>query len=207
MPKIWNPESVRLLSDIELQNLLRNARTRQNQEVEALCAEEQQRRKVAAKVERAAKNNRARASKISRARQIEIEADVLLVDLANKLNVEYDLSEAAARALSNGRFRPHRLLAKNGTQSKLGGIKKRGQIAIYRYISYRRNDDIVGLAAVMINKDDEGVFWKVDGPEHLLHNREDRYPELEIDWGVWFAQFSEAEAQFRTLLNAIAPKR
>ena len=205
----WNAEKVGLLSDIELQNLLSNAKTRQNGEVATLCADEMQRRKVAAKVGKAAKRNRVRACSpdISRARQIEFEADAFLVDLANKLSFEYDLSEATARALSTKSFRPHRLLAKNGKQSKLGGIKKRGRIAIYRYISYRRDDDIVGLAAVMINKDEEGVIWKVDGPDRLLPNREDRYPGLEISWGVWFVQFADAEVQFRLLLNAIAPKR
>ena len=135
-----------------------------------------------------------------------MEADALLVTLANDLSSTYDLSKETARKLSTKSFLPHRLLSTNGKESKLGGVKKRGKIAIYRYISYRLGEDILSLNAVMIDKDEERVSWRVDGPDHLLLNKEDRYPELNITVGAWFDEFFDAEQKFRMLVDAVAPR-
>ena len=205
----WTAERVICLDDIELKNLLENARLRGNNFVMSLCGVEISRRKTVAKELRPAPAKQAagRVAKGSSYRNIEIDADALLVTLAHKLVEVYDLSEETARKLSTKNFRAHRLLSKNSKQSKIGGVKKRGEVAIYRFISYRINDESVSLAAVMIDKNDTDVFWMVNGPIRLLPNQESCSFGEEICIGVWCNQFIDAEAQFIKLLDALAPKK
>ncbi len=213
MANEWTAERVGRLSDAELRNLAENARNGKNIFVTGLCAYEIENRKTVAKEKRAQSRRRSKDHPLgsSNVRNIEMDADALLVTLANNLRSNYDLSETTARKLSTKPFRPHRLLSKNGKESKLGGAKKRGQIAIYRYISYRLGNDIVSLAAVMVDKDQGRVTWNVSGPDHLLPNQENSSPESEIKrWArtreVWFDKFSDAENKFRELMSAVAPK-
>lgn len=198
-----------MLTDSEISNLFENAQSRQNEQVVILCTQEIQKRKNAAKLARADNQfeRGGQSPNTSRARVIEIEANALLVELAKKLNEIYDLTVETARKLSTRPFRPHRLLAKNGQESKIGGVKKRGEVAIYRFISYRINEDIVSLAAVMIDKEAESVTWLVGGPDRLLQNTETRPVGSETGQGVWLAQFADAAEQFTKLLDAIAPKK
>ena len=82
-----------------------------------------------------------------------------------------------------------------------------GEVAIYRFISYRINEDVASLAAIMIDKDDESVVWLVGGADSFLPDQESRQLGSEIGQGVWLAQFSEAEERFRKLVDAIAPAK
>ena len=208
MPTIWNADRVSTLTDAELTILLTNARSRQNELVSSLCIDEINRRKIIAKEARQVSNGKRSGNAIRpRYRNIEIDADNCLVTLAKKLDESYDLTEETARGLSTAPFRAHRLLAKSGKESKIGGVKKRGEVAIYRFISYRINEDVASLAAIMIDKDDESVVWLVGGPDRFLPDQESRQLGSEIGQGVWLAQFSEAEERFRKLVDAIAPAK
>ena len=208
MPTIWNADRVSTLTDAELTILLTNARSRQNELVSSLCIDEINRRKIIAKEARQVSSGKRSGNAIRpRYRNIEIDADNCLVTLAKKLDESYDLTEETARGLSTAPFRAHRLLAKSGKESKIGGVKKRGEVAIYRFISYRINEDVASLAAIMIDKDDESVVWLVGGPDRFLPDQESRQLGSEIGQGVWLAQFSEAEERFRKLVDAIAPAK
>ena len=208
MATIWNTDRVSTLTDSELTNLFTNARSRQNEFVSSLCIDEINRRKIIAKEARqlAIREKSGNASSACY-KKIEFDADNLLVTLAKKIDESYDLTEKTAKGLSTAPFRAHRLLAKSGKESKIGGVKKRGEVAIYRFISYRINQDIVSVAAVMIGKDDENVFWFVGGPDRLMPEQESRPIGTETIQGMWFENIADAEFEFRQLLNAIAPRK
>lgn len=205
MVKEWTEDRIRVLDNTELLNLLDNARKRKDERVEAMCLAESERRKREVRV--ASPRVSADDAGSSGRRKVEIDADDLLVGLANELDSEFDLSEATARMLATTKFRPHRLLAKGGKHSKLGGVQKRGQVAVYRYISYRRDDASISLAAVMGDKADGRAVWRIDGPETLVPGKESRFPGLDIDLGVWCETFDEAKEKFRRLIETLAPKR
>src|SRR5712672_4668743 len=75
---------------------------------------------------------------------------------------KYDLSEETAKAKSADvkGFRSHKLLDAKG-YAKLGGHQRDGSVAIERYISYRRGNDIVTL----------GIWLLKDAPieNHEFH--------------------------------------
>jgi hypothetical protein len=75
---------------------------------------------------------------------------------------KYDLSEETAKTKSAGvkGFRSHKLLDAKG-YAKLGGHQRDGTVAVDRYISYRRGNDIVAL----------GVWLAKDAPieDHAFH--------------------------------------
>ncbi len=94
----------------------------------------------------------------------EFEHDVSgqLAVVGKEMAEKYDLSEETAKARSAGvkGFRSHKLLDAKG-YAKLGGHQRDGTVAIDRYISYRRGNDIVSL----------GVWLPKDAPieDHEFH--------------------------------------
>jgi len=202
----WDDASVRSLDDIQLLNLMENAKRRAEEHVLELCVSEIKRRKLETAIGNVAARKTARVRNVSGARRIEADADELLCQLATELMASYDLSKETALKLSGNRIRPLALLSKNGKLSKLGGIQKRGQFAVYRYISYRTSDATVSLAAVMAHEDEGRVTWQMNGPDHLVTEKEERYPNTEVSRGAWFEDFESAAAQFRRLIAKIAPK-
>jgi hypothetical protein len=94
----------------------------------------------------------------------EFEHDVSgqLAAVGKEMAEKYDLSEETAKARSAGvkGFRSHKLLDAKG-YAKLGGHQRDGTVAVDRYISYRRGNDIVSL----------GVWLLKDAPieDHEFH--------------------------------------
>lgn len=210
MVREWTSEKIGLLSDDELMTLSENAARKNNTKLADFCRSELTRRYGDARRPNTSVRSRSAFSNhsSSKLRQIELDADAQLVDFTVRLDAEFDLSPERALALSTVKFRPLRLLSKNGRLSKTGGIQLRGTVAICRYISYKKDKAVVGLAAVMIGKDDNRVVWRVSGPDSLLPNQVDRYPSLEIGRGVWFESFHQGAALFRELLLLLdSPRR
>ena len=85
-----------------------------------------------------------------------------LAAVGKEMAEKYDLSEETAKARSAGvkGFRSHKLLDAKG-YAKLGGHQRDGTVAVDRYISYRRGNDIVSL----------GVWLLKDAPveDHEFH--------------------------------------
>ena len=85
-----------------------------------------------------------------------------LAAVGKEMAGKYDLSEETAKARSAGvkGFRAHKLLDAKGF-AKLGGHQRDGTVALDRYISYRRGNDIVSL----------GVWLLKDAPieDHEFH--------------------------------------
>jgi len=83
---------------------------------------------------------------------------------------KYDLSEETAKARSADvkGFRSHKLLDAKG-YAKLGGMQRDGTVAVDRYISYRRGNDIVTLG-VWLLKDApiEDHEFHVSGPASMI---------------------------------------
>jgi len=78
---------------------------------------------------------------------------------------------------------------------KIGGVKKQGEVQIYRYISYRISTYEVSLAAVMVSADEDCVSWRIDGSDELVPEKTQRYCGLEISYRTFLssrkcAQFS-----------------
>ena len=69
-----------------------------------------------------------------------------IAEAGKRMAAKYDLSEETAKAKSEGikGFRSHKLLDAQG-YAKLGGYQRDGSVAVDRYVSYRRGNDIVSL--------------------------------------------------------------
>ena len=112
-----------------------------------------------------------------------------LAAVGKEMAEKYDLSEETAKARSAGvkGFRSHKLLDAKG-YAKLGGHQRDGTVAVDRYISYRRGNDIVSL----------GVWLLKDAPieDHEFHVAA---PAGMIEGGKPFAEarpgISEKDAQ------------
>src|ERR1700716_2160231 len=85
-----------------------------------------------------------------------------LAAVGKEMAEKYDLSEETAKAKSADvkGFRSHKLLDSKGS-AKLGGHQRDGTVAVDRYISYRRGNDIVSL----------GLWLLKDAPieDHEFH--------------------------------------
>jgi hypothetical protein len=92
---------------------------------------------------------------------------------------KYDLSEETAKSRSADvkGFRSHRLLDAKG-HAKLGGHQRDGTVAVDRYISYRRGNDIVTLG-VWLPKDApiEDREFRVSAPVEMIEGGKS-FPEV-----------------------------
>lgn len=150
----WTDERISALSDQELKNLLANAERRGAAEVAERCRAEVDRRDAA----KPRKASRPRTE----LKEFEHDVSARIAEVGKAMAAKYDLSEDTAKAKSAGvkGFKAHRLLDSKGS-AKLGGHQRNGSVAVDRYISYRRGNDVVSL----------GVWLLKDSPveSHEFH--------------------------------------
>src|SRR3954451_1406322 len=141
----WTDDRIAALSDQDLKNLLVNAERKDATEIILQCQAELEKRN-AAKPRKAAKPR-------TDIKEFEHEVSAQLAAVGKEMAEKYDLSEETAKAKSAGvkGFRSHKLLDAKGF-AKLGGSQRVGTVAVDRYISYRRGNDIVMLG-VWLQKD------------------------------------------------------
>ncbi len=150
----WSDDRIAALSDQDLKNLLVNAERKSAAAIVAQCKAEMEKRD-AAKPRKAAKPR-------TELKEFEHDMSGQLAAVGKEMAEKYDLSEETAKAKSAGvkGFRSHKLLDAKG-YAKLGGHQRDGTVAVDRYISYRRGNDIVSL----------GVWLLKDAPieDHEFH--------------------------------------
>jgi hypothetical protein len=150
----WSDDRIAALSDQDLKNLLANAERKAVAEVIAQCKAEMERRD-AARPRRATKQH-------TELKEFEHDVSGRLAAVGKEMAEKYDLSEETAKAKSADvkGFRSHKLLDAKG-YAKLGGHQRDGTVAVDRYISYRRGNDVVTL----------GVWLLKDAPieDHEFH--------------------------------------
>jgi hypothetical protein len=134
----WSDDRIAALSDQDLKNLLVNAERKSVATVIAQCKAEMERRDAA--------NPRKVSKPRTELKEFEHEMSRQLAEIGRQMAERYDLSEETAKAKSAGvkGFRSHKLLDAKG-YAKLGGHQRDGTVAVDRYISYRRGNDIVTL--------------------------------------------------------------
>src|SRR5437764_9683723 len=150
----WSDDRIAALSDQDLKNLLANAERKSVAALIAQCKSEMDKRD-ALKPRKASKPR-------TELKEFEHDISGQLAAVGKEMAEKYDLSEETAKAKSAGvkGFRSHKLLDAKG-YAKLGGHQRGGTVAVDRYISYRRGNDIVTL----------GVWLLKDAPieNHALH--------------------------------------
>ena len=134
----WSDERIAALSDQDLKNLRANAEKKSVDDLIAKCQAELEKRN-AAKPRKAAKPR-------TELKEFEHAMSGELAEAGKRMAAKYDLSEETAKAKSEGvkGFRSHKLLDAQGF-AKLGGHQRDGTVAVDRYISYRRGNDIASL--------------------------------------------------------------
>jgi hypothetical protein len=139
----WSDDRIAALSDQDLKNLLVNAERKSAAGVVAQCKAEMEKRDAA----RPRKSSKQR----NELKEFEHEMSGQLAAVGRQMAEKYDLSEDTARAKSVGvkGFRSHKLLDAKG-YAKLGGHQRDGTVAVDRYISYRRGNDIVSLGVWLL---------------------------------------------------------
>jgi hypothetical protein len=166
----WSDDRIAALSDQDLKNLLVNAERKSAADIVAQCKAEIEKRDAA----RPRKASKPRTE----LKEFEHDMSAQLAAVGREMADKYDLSEETAKASSAGvkGFRSHKLLDAKGL-AKLGGHQRDGTVAVDRYISYRRGNDIVTL----------GVWLVKDAPleDHEFHVSG---PAAMIDGGKSFAE-------------------
>jgi hypothetical protein len=158
----WSDDRIAALSDQDLKNLLVNAERKSAAGIIAQCRAEIEKRDAA----RPRKGSKPRTE----LKEFEHDISAQLAAVGKEMADKYDLSEDTAKANSAGvkGFRSHKLLDAKGL-AKLGGHQRDGTVAIDRYISYRRGNDIVTLG-VWLLKDApvEDREFHVSGPAAMI---------------------------------------
>ncbi|MET0878370.1 MAG: hypothetical protein ABWY14_14605 [Tardiphaga sp.] len=178
----WTDERVAALSNQDLKNLRVNAERKSVDELIAKCDAELEKRQANKPRSKSAKPR-------SVSKELEHEMAGQLAAVGKEMAEKYDLSEETAKAASVGvkGFKSHKLLDAKGF-AKLGGNQRDGTVAVDRYISHRRGNDIATL----------GVWLLKDQPveEHEFHVTG---PVGSIEGGKTFAEVrpgvSEKELQ------------
>jgi hypothetical protein len=184
----WSDDRIAALSDQDLKNLLVNAERKSVADLIAKCRAEIEKRD-AAKPRKAGKPR-------TELKEFEHTMSGEIAEVGKRMAAKYDLSEETAKARSAGikGFRSHKLLDGQG-YAKLGGHQRDGTVAVDRYISYRRGNDIVML----------GVWLLKDAPieSHEFHVSA---PAAMIDGGKTFAEvrpgISEKDLQETRLIRS-----
>jgi len=184
----WSDERIAALSDQDLKNLLVNAERKSAADVIAQCKAEMEKRD-AAKPRKASKPR-------TELKEFEHDMSAQLAAVGKEMAEKYDLSEETAKAKSAGvkGFRSHKLLDAKG-YAKLGGHQRDGTVAVDRYVSYRRGNDVVTL----------GVWLLKDAPieNHEFHVSA---PAEMIEGGKTFSEvrpsISEKDLQETRLIRA-----
>ena len=134
----WSDERIAALSDQDLKNLRANAEKKSAADILAKCQAELEKRN-ALKPKKSAKPR-------TELKEFEHAMSGEIAEAGKRMAAKYDLSEETAKAKSEGikGFRSHKLLDAQG-YAKLGGYQRDGSVAVDRYVSYRRGNDIVSL--------------------------------------------------------------
>lgn len=202
----WTDERIAALDTAQLKNLRENATRREVTALVELCTTE------------LAKRNADKPRRIgqprSEAKQFEHDMSAELATVGKAMAEKYDLSEATAKARSEGvkGFKAHKLLGSDG-HAKLGGMQRDGSVAVDRYISYRRGTDIVSLSVFLLKDASvEAHEFQVIAPAFLLDGAK---PVAEIrptataeqkqtaDSGLSFKDLPAAAAAFEAALAKI----
>ena len=158
----WSDDRLAALSDQELKNLMANAERKSATDLIAKCTTELEKRNAL---------NPRKASKPRTAlKEFEHEMSGQLAAVGKEMAEKYDLSEETAKAKSAGikGFRSHKLLDAQGF-AKLGGSQRDGTVAVDRYISYRRGNDIVTLGVWLLKEAPiEDHEFHVSGPAAMI---------------------------------------
>ncbi len=184
----WTDERISALSDQELKNLLANAERKGVADVTERCRAELDKRD-AAKPRKASKPR-------TELKEFEHEVSARIAEVGKAMAAKYDLSEDHGEGEIRRRegLQGAPLLDSKGS-AKLGGHQRNGSVAVDRYISYRRGNDVVSL----------GVWLLKDSPveSHEFHVIA---PSSMIEGGRTFAEvrpgFEAAELQPGRLIRA-----
>jgi len=203
----WTDEKIATLSDQDLKNLLANAERKSVNDIVEKCKAEQDKRHAA--------KPRKEGKPRSELKEFEHQMSEQLANVGKDVAGKYDLSEATAKAKSEGvkGFKSHRLLDSKG-YAKLGGMQRDGSVAVDRYISYRRGKDIVSLSVFLLKDQPvETHEFHVIAPATLLDGAK---PIAEVrptataeqkqtaDSGLAFPDLPAAAAAFEAALAKIA---
>lgn len=151
----WTDEKIAALSSPDLKNLMANAERKGVDVLAATCKAELEKR--------GANKPRGGVGKPrTEVKEFEHTMSEQIAAIGKEMAEKYDLSEDTAKARSEGvkGFRAHKLLGSD-SRAKLGGMQRDGSVAVERYISHRRGNEIVSL----------GVFLLKDQPvdSHEFH--------------------------------------
>jgi hypothetical protein len=203
----WTEERVAALETPQLKNLRENALKRDVAALADLCTAELTKRN--------ADKPRRIGQPRSEAKQFEHDMADQIAAVGKTMAEKYDLSEATAKAKSEGvkGFKAHKLLDSKGS-AKLGGMQRDGSVAVDRYISYRRGKDIVSLSVFLLKDQPlETHEFQVIAPLAMLDGGK---PVAEIrptatsaqkqsaDGGLSFKDLDSAAAAFDAVLAKIA---
>jgi hypothetical protein len=193
----WSDERIAALSDQDLKNLLVNAERKSAAAVIALCKAEIEKRD-AAKPRKAAKPR-------TELKEFEHLMSAELAAVGKAMAEKYDLSEETAKARSTDvkGFRAHKLLDAKGS-AKLGGHQRDGTVAVDRYISYRRGNDIVSLGVWLLkDRPIEDHEFHVSAPAAMIEGGK---PASEVRPGLSEKDLGEARQMraFKDLPSAAA---
>ncbi len=140
----WTDEKIAALSSPELKNLMANAERKGVETLVATCKAELEKR--------GANKPRGGVSKPrTEVKEFEHVMSEQLATIGKNMAAKYDLTEDTAKARSEGvkGFRAHKLFGSDG-RAKLGGMQRDGSVAVERYISHRRGNDIVSLGVFLL---------------------------------------------------------
>jgi hypothetical protein len=166
----WTEEKLAALSDQQVKNLRENAERKGVTDLLEKCTAELSRRN--------ALKPRKEGKPRSELKEFEHQMSEQLAAVGKRVADKYDLSEATAKAKSEGvkGFKAHKLLDSKG-YAKLGGHQRNGTVAVDRYISYRLGNNIVSL----------GVWLPKDQPAEA-HEFHVSAPASAIEQGRAFAE-------------------
>jgi hypothetical protein len=202
----WTDERIAALDTAQLKNLRENAVRKEVTDLAELCTAE------------LAKRNADKPRKIgqprSEAKQFEHDMADQLAVVGKAMAEKYDLSEATAKAKSEGvkGFKAHKLLDSKGA-AKLGGMQRDGSVAVDRYISYRRGTDIASLSVFLLK--DQALeahefqviapLTMLDGGKPVAEIRPTATPaqKQSADGGLAFKDLDSAAAAFDKVLAKI----
>src|SRR5438270_5771931 len=193
----WTDDRIAALTDQDLKNMIVNAERKDATEIILQCQAELEKRN-AAKPRKTAKPR-------TEIKEFEHDVSAQLAAIGKEMAEKYDLSEETAKARSaevKG-FRAHKLLDSKG-YAKLGGSQRNGTVAIDRYISYRRGNDIVTLG-VWLAKDQplEAHEFHVSAPAAMIEGGQ---PVSEVRPGIGETELQAGRAirSFKDLPSAAA---
>lgn len=200
----WTDDRLAALSDSDLKNLLANAERKSVDDLVARCQAELEKRN--------ALKPRKTAKPRTELKDFERDMSAQLAGVGRRMAEKYDLSEETAKAKSAGvkGFRAHKLVGSDG-QAKLGGLQRAGFVAVDRYISYRRGNDIVSLGVFLPKDQDisEHKFFVI-APQSMLDRaepvdaiRDNHGQKQSADGGLIFDDLESATAAFDKVLARI----